>query len=392
MGYQTVAFSQNPLFGPEYRLTDGFAEYHSLETISGSNREAHLTRRLGGSRFRMLSRAGRYLSKVRKPRILLDWMLQWIETAIASTPFFLMANISTAHYPWSPPPRLLLPYLGTKVRHLNDQNYVTLHPYPMNSGKRHFHDGHQEMWLRLYHAAVSHVDQLVGSFLKQLTRWAGWHNTIVIVTSDHGELLGDYRSIVGHTLSLTDKLIHIPLIIRHPDYQSGIVVEGMVQNHDLFSSVLTWAGYPTERLPRAQLQRPPLSRAISDPGAKDGIVFAEEDYTDSYDVLHGLKRANPQFDVETYPRQQVAVGSATHKYIWRGDHAPELFDMVADPDEAHNLLEAEGHQYGDILQGLNEALETWRSSLEIFPPQQVSDTANIDEATYERLQALGYLA
>jgi arylsulfatase A-like enzyme len=236
-----------------------------------------------------------------------------------------------------------------------------------------------------------HVDRELGRFIERLHQWHGWGDLVLIVTADHGEMLGDYRDIVGHMLTLHDNILHVPLVIRHPDVRSGVVVEGVVQILDLYSTIVDWADADVSAVPTAQLQRPSYSRAMTSPDSAEGYAFAEEDYTDSYRVIEGLVKSNPLMDPSKYPRRQVAVHSATHKYVWYDDRPGELFDLRDDPDEARDLI-SHGEQHG-VLREMSAELETWRKSLEIFPPRLVTESIDAaDKAVLDRrLRDLGYL-
>jgi hypothetical protein len=129
--------------------------------------------------------------------------------------------------------------------------------------------------------------------------------------------------------------------------------------------------------------------AANDPG---GLAFAEEDYTDSYDVIERLLDVNPGMDPMRYPRQQIAVRSATHKYIWYNDRPGDLYNLSVDPDEEHNLIQSDNDSDRLVLTELQDALAAWRSGLEVFPPRVVDDVAEMDTATIERLRGLGYVA
>lgn len=236
-----------------------------------------------------------------------------------------------------------------------------------------------------------HLDREINRFLSQLRKRKVWSKTVFVVTADHGEMIGDYRDIVGHTLSLHDNLIHVPLMMSHPAYKGGLVVEGVVQIHDLYSSILAWSGISTENILPAQLQRPSLSDAIADAKEHKGFAFAEEDYTDSYDVLGGLLKVNPALDPKKFPRKQIAIHSPTHKFIWCNDRPGEFYNLVADPLEENNLIATSDPSELSILRDLQNALETWRSNLDLFPPQDVENQTSASPEIRERLQELGYL-
>jgi arylsulfatase A-like enzyme len=335
---------------------------------------------------------GRYLRKMRAPRLMFDTMSHWFNSCDDHKPLFLMTNITNIHYPWALPAKILWSKLGWDVRYLRTNAYTTLAPFSYNSGKIKLTDTHRRIWARLYDAAITHVDQEVGRFLHKLRRSPKWSNTVVIVTADHGELLGDYKNIVGHTLCLHDHLIHVPLIIRHPDYATGLTVEGVVQTVDLYASIIKWLNLPHQHVPTSQKQRPPWSDAIDNANDQGGIAFAEEDYTDSYNVIRGLLGVNPDMNPQKYPRQQIAVHSAKYKYIWFDDRPGEFYDLEMDPLEALNLFHTAIPAKQQALQSLQKALTDWRSTLELLPPRCLDKTTETESELLAHLRDLGYVA
>jgi hypothetical protein len=153
-----------------------------------------------------------------------------------------------------------------------------------------------------------------------------------------------------------------------------------------------WAGCSIDGVAPAQLQRPPLSAAIEKANELSGLAFAEEDYTGSYNVIAGLLKVNPAMDPARYPRQQIAVRSATHKYVWLDNGPGELYDMVSDSSETVNLIASEKQADQAARSELMGALESWRANMEAFAPELASQAGADDAAVAERLHALGYLA
>jgi hypothetical protein len=165
-----------------------------------------------------------------------------------------------------------------------------------------------------------------------------------------------------------------------------------VQTLDLYPSILEWSGSLSDYIPAAQLQRPSLSEAIVDPANQDGLAFAEEDYSDSYNPVAGLRKVNSKMDPDKYPRIQRAVRSATHKYIWRDGQTGEFYDLISDPAETRNLIDtAVGEELG-VLRELQAALSLWHAELELFPPRIVDDAADLAPEMMDHLRALGYVA
>jgi hypothetical protein len=97
-------------------------------------------------------------------------------------------------------------------------------------------------------------------------------------------------------------------------------------------------------------------------------------------------------DSQKYPRQQIAVRSATHKYVWLDDRPAEFYDLAADPAEANNLINTKAAEERSHLATLQHALTTWRADLEIFPPRAANEIAQLEPEMVERLRVLGYVA
>jgi arylsulfatase A-like enzyme len=390
--YKTAAFSQNFLFSTAHHLTEEFDEFFPLWSSERQQRKANRNRQPANRSGRYWNAIQRYSVKKASLRPAFDSFHHWLTGSEHDAPVFLMANVTSAHYPWAPPLDILWRQLGADVRYLADPEMTTPNPFRFNSGKVKVSDRHRRIWRALYDAAIIHTDRELGRFLDHLKSWPGWSNTILIVTADHGEMLGDYGNIFGHTLTLHDQLLHVPLLIRHPDYLSGSSVEGVVQTLDLYHTILDWSDSLGDDVPAAQLQRPSLTEALASPWDPSGLAFAEEDYSDSYNPIAGLRKVNPKLPPDKYPRIQRAVRSATHKYIWRADQPGEFYDLTSDPAEADNLIDTNVKEEIDLLLDLQQALSAWRDDMELFPPQVEAHAAELAPEMIEHLRALGYVA
>lgn len=391
-GYHSVAFSQNMLFSPDNHLEEGFDEFHNVEDFLKARATTRLIQQLANDSIRPVHLTARYIRKMIAPRLILDNIYDWINVNGGDTPFFILANVLAPHFPWTLPPRFIPRGDGLSPKHLLRSEFLTLKKqWEFNSGIRPVTDEHRRIWRTLYDAAIKHVDSEIGRFLGRLRNKKVWDNTIIVITSDHGEMMGEYHDIVGHMLCLHDNLIHVPLIIHHPDYPMGMKIDGVVQTHDLYPSALEWGGVSKGLVPPAQLQRPVLSSRLSNPEDSNGYAFAEEDYTDSYDVLGKLSNVNPEMQPGKYPKQQIAVRSANYKFIWYSDGPGEFYNLSLDKDEEQNLIGTSSVSEQSILRELHEAIESWRVCLEFFPPKSVEISQEVDAAMMNRLRDLGYV-
>jgi arylsulfatase A-like enzyme len=170
-----------------------------------------------------------------------------------------------------------------------------------------------------YLACVQAVDDGMGRLLDHLEQTGLAENTVVIYTTDNGWYLGE--------LGLFDKRLmyepglRVPLIARGPGIAKGHVPEQLVANIDLAPTFLALAGVP---VPASMQGRSllPLLRGEAPADWRTDVY-----YRYYHDPGHHNTRAHR------------GVRTATHKLIhfWKQD-AYELFDLVADPTEQHNLL------------------------------------------------------
>lgn len=388
--YRTAAISQNRLFSPKHHL-DGFDQFFEINDLLDNSPVTRTVNGLFESPYDLLRVPAGYIRKIISLPYMLDFLGNWIETNGEEQPYFLMVNIANAHYPWAPPLDILFSQYGLAALGLLKRRSASINPFHYNSGLKQVTREQCELWHSYYDAAIMHIDREIGKFFERFRRLDRQGNSIIIITADHGEMLGEHHNIVGHTLCLHDNLIHVPLLISHPDYPKGLVVEDVVQTLDLFPSLLEWADIPNNSVHEAQVKRPRLSSAISNPGSVNGLAFAEEDYTDSYNLIDGLLRVNPNLDPKKYPHKQVAVRSANHKYVWFNDRPAEFYDLSADPEEANNIVQTRDGANRLVLQELAAALNSWTAQLDEFPPESVAEKLVLDDKMVKRLRDLGYV-
>ena len=176
-----------------------------------------------------------------------------------------------------------------------------------------------QRFMRDYLACVQGVDDSVGKMLDFLDESGLAENTVVIYTTDNGWYLGD--------LGLYDKRfmyepgLRVPLIARGPGIRPGATPDAFAANIDLAPTFLDLAGVPIPDSMQGE-SLAPLLRGETPAGWRRSVY-----YRYYHDPGHHDTRAH------------YGVRTATHKLIryWTKD-AWELFDLVADPHEQHNLL------------------------------------------------------
>jgi len=212
-----------------------------------------------------------------------------------------------------------------------------------------------------YDAEITYADRHLGRLLDTLAeRWSDG-STLVAVTSDHGESLGEHGE-PTHSYSVYEATQHVPLLFAGPGVPPQTVVEGPVRLVDVAPTLLALAG--AEALPDGQGRDLRDAWSTPDPWT-GGPAYVETLATRTdfgWSPLYGLR-------------------TATHKYI-RAPR-PELYDLREDPAELHDLAEDLPEQVRELDAALGRYLERI--------PTRSPKTATLDERSRRRLQELGYI-
>jgi arylsulfatase A-like enzyme len=263
---------------------------------------------------------------------LLRAVIAWLdarEAAADARPFFLFVNFFDPHFPYDAPAPYTREYLPDRVE-LDKLDRV--------------------QWDALYDAEIRYADEHVGLLLDSLRERGVYDDTLVIVTADHGEMLGEHGA-WGHNGILFEPLVRVPLVVKPPGPARARVEERPIQLHALYPMVLAAAG-------------------VEHPAADDGAepVLAE--------VWHPPHPGIGEWKV---------LWEGSLKYMDHSDGDDRLYDLAEDPRERLNLV---GDRPGDA-QRLRERLAQVIASLP--PPLPSGEALPIDAETRETLERLGYL-
>jgi arylsulfatase A-like enzyme len=147
-------------------------------------------------------------------------------------------------------------------------------------------------------------------------------NTIVIVTSDHGEHFGEH-GLRGHANSLYLDVLHVPLYIRFPrKVPGGLRVPEPVTLRDLPATILDLADAPDSVIPGSSLARHWGGNSTS-----GSPLYAA--------LSQGINLLPPARNAET---SLESLADGRYRLIRSGAGNEELFDYMADPQELHNLV------------------------------------------------------
>jgi len=251
-------------------------------------------------------------------------------------PIFAFVNLMGTHMPYHPPRPYIEQYAPHVLRDRDARNFLQrfnndvygwLAPLTgaLNDDQKKTLDG-------MYDAEVAHQDALLGKFFQTLEQQGRLDNTLVIICADHGEHLGE-KQLMGHSLSIYNELVRVPLIIRQPGQsatQSAVVSE-VVSTRRLFQTVLDVADLATK-----DEQALTLLPQSTDSHEEKDYVFAEA--IPPQNVVNLMQKRQPDLVRDRacdQPRRAVWMG--THKLIEIGDQSIELYDVREDPQETLNI-------------------------------------------------------
>jgi len=350
-GYSTFGYSNNPCVDPGTNLSQGF---DTFEVTPGGRIAA-------GSKLADLLKVN-FAWREAQNLLLMDdgarrtneLVKRWIADAHqAETPFFVFINYMEPHDPYYPPKTYAMPYLGENISFATAMS-VNQDEYAYITGQVQMSDEDFDILLALYDGEISYLDFRMGQLFDYLRELEILDDTVLIITSDHGELFGEHH-LMEHQFCVYDTLLHVPLVIRYPGLlEAGLRVGEQVQLTDIFPTILDIVAIDQDS---EEIQGYSLLEE-----REGGGSFAIGEYRPMAWLLDELKERDPQFDVSKYARRLKTVRTEEFKYIWVSDGHDELYNIQRDPEELNNLIETKP----DKARELSALLKEWLNSFEPY--------------------------
>ena len=221
----------------------------------------------------------------------------------------------------------------------------------------------------LHDGEITQHDHYLGQFVERLVELGLWENTLLVITSDHGEEFDDHGS-WGHGHSVYQELLHVPLVFRLPGrLPSGTRVADAVSTLDVSATVTDLLGVPS--MP-----------------ANEGQTLAG--------LMRGTTHSRPTVAFSDFQDDRRVITTGRWKFILRGNLTSTMFDLHEDPHERKELaaeMHPIGRRYsrmllGQFLGATDRA--NWLSADQNGGTQLQEENAEMDDTIRDQLRALGY--
>lgn len=368
-GWQTAAFTGGGFVSPSYGFGTGFDRYSDNDPV-WATRTVRGQQLIGTMSWERTPIRAELLERYNG-----DAVQGWIEDHGDGPPFFLFLHTYIAHN-YAPDQDWMakLGLLGNDTDPAYEQPFNHKQRGAFNAGELALKQTVYEQYMPYYDATVGMADEFVGGVLAALERAGVADNTLVVVTSDHGEEFGEHSQF-GHGLSLTEEVTRVPLIARLPAAlrgAAGRVETQAVSLVDVAPWILSVVGVEAD--PRMAIA-PPLGPQRSSPPGRDTLVLELDNHRLRTSAVrdHDLKLV-----LELAREGEVLTQEQVRLYDLSQPEAEHSDLAAARPEDVARLR--------SILDGFHELAQAVRPR-----DGEPVDFSSLDPDLRQQLEALGYL-
>jgi arylsulfatase A-like enzyme len=300
-GYATAGFTANLGYTTRASgLHRGFARYEDFPVTPGMFvSQSWVARQVG----RFLGRLPGYptWSVPKTAEYITDQFQAWLDNG-GDRPFFVFLNYYDAHSPYRGPAEYRARFgLPAEEEFSQDRPYTTMELQP---------------WINAYDGSIAYIDDQLRRVFQLLEARDLRDNTLIVITSDHGEMFGEHGQI-EHTSGLHLPVLHVPLVMAQPGrLPQGVRVAQPVSLRDLPATVLDVIGIRNG----ASIPGESLANAWTGEAYSHSPLLSEFDHYDW---------AQPWMPIHRGDMKSLVEGPL--HYIRNGDGTEELYDMLRDP-------------------------------------------------------------
>ena len=307
-----------------------------------------------------------------------EWIADWLADRTREDPFFCFVNYLEPHLEYRPPKGFAEEFLPSSVTY-DEAMDVPQDAWGYIAGEVDLTDRELDILHALYRAEIAYLDRRIGELREHLEAAGEFEDTVFVVTSDHGENIGDHE-FMDHQYNLYDTLLHVPLVVHGPGFGTG-QVDDLVQLTDLAPTLLDTVGIDGPEM-REELQGQSFYPAVETEPREHAIA----EYMAPQPSMEALEARVGDLtpEVRRYDRSLRAIRADNWKLIRGSDGSSELYHLAADPAEQTDLAT----ENADRVAALNERLDEWLAS---FEHAEATGDVSMTDATAARLEDLGYL-
>jgi len=309
-GYTTGAVIASAVLGSRFGLNQGFDFYYDHFDFS----------RLDESNLYQMERPG---------NVVADQALEWLGKNYRK-PFFLWMHLYDPHHPYTPP----APY---------DREYAS-HPY----------DGE-----------IAFADAQVGRVMEFLRKKDLYQNTVIVLSGDHGESLGEHGERT-HSFFIYDATLHVPLIFRVPRAKTQKVLSIPVSLVDIMPTLLHILNMNVPSTVQGQNLQPYIEGHVTGNAGEQRALYAEN------------------FLPRIHFNWSELRGIQTTNYHFIDSPKPELYDLRKDPGETQNLIVDKKAVADEMRAKLAAVIRDYSAGPEL------AKKTGLDPELMQRLESLGY--
>ena len=293
--------------------------------------------------------------------------------SVQHKPWFLHLGYFRPHPPFAAPapyhtmydPAQCPPPVRAASSQLEGEQHPLLQFYLDNTTRKSFFQNGQGLGCQMdeaevrqmratYYGLMSEVDDQLGRVFKFLKETGQWDNTLIVLTSDHGEQLGDHHLLgkVGYF----DESFHIPMIVRDPGVQSnatrGQIVQQFTETVDTMPTLLDWLDQPIPRACDGVSLLPFLHHGQAPKGWRTEVHY-EFDYRNIF-----YSQPEEVLGTEMDESNLAVVQDEHYKYVHFAAQPPLFFDLRKDPAQMHNR--AKDPDYAQLVLTYAQKMLNWR--------------------------------
>lgn len=318
----------------------------------------------------------------------LDYLFQKLEEGRKeSCPIFAYTTLLHPHLPYYPPkPYREKLFNGSSPHPKSYEILRNLHAY-MNGDFGPAEEAIRSV-RKLYQADLLYADHLVGEFVRKLENSGLLKNSILILTSDHGELLGEHGAI-NHGATVWEELFSTPCLIYFPEkIEGGKSIDQLTSSLDIVPTIFDLLGE---------------SQAIKEETALDGISVLSEDLgkNNRYLVVDSPPTVLPErlkefpnllFELNVIRR---VVRTSDYKYIWQSDGSHHLYRVGNSETKENNLYDSLPNLVANLHEKMIDFYESIDSNFKIdqypVPLSRKVGAKMTDPTIRKELRRLGYM-